>query len=257
MTDEIPAELRAEYAAAEQRLAAARAAQPSPRPIAEVLAAIATSAPMRDPAAAEREQRAIAARDERIAKRDAAAARAASLAAITSIPVRRDLLEPILDGAVSATPAITAVREWYDARSKPVLVLIGGVGSGKTVAAACLVVHARASSRHLVTAYAKMRDVANLYRAGFGADAAAFERLIVAGLLVIDELTTERDIDLGRAALHEVIDERGAHGRPTLLLANRTKDEIRSRYDARTIDRLRENAAVVELAATSMRKGAW
>jgi DNA replication protein DnaC len=133
--------------------------------------------------------------------------------------------------------------------------LLGGVGSGKTVAAAWAV--ASYARRSMGAKYDKMRDVANLYRAGFGDDLKAFERMLRVPLLVIDELTTERDADLGKAALHEVVDERASRDLRTLLLANRTKDEIRDRYDARTIDRLRECAAVVTLADKSMRKGAW
>jgi len=175
---------------------------------------------------------------------------------LSDAPVPRPVLDAIIDGTLEATAALSVMRKWLEARrtkgSKPTLVLLGGAGCGKTTAA----VYAMAQDPHRAT-YAKIRDVANLYRAGFGEDSARFEAMLRDGLLVVDELTTERDVDLGRAALHEVIDERQAKGRSTVLIANRTKAEFRERYDARTIDRLREGAVVVELAGKSMRKGAW
>lgn len=196
----------------------------------------------------EREAKAQAARWEREAK----------LERIINVPVRRDLLDAIIDGNLRATPALNAARAWADEYPrKPTLVLLGGVGSGKTTAAAWLMV------THRDAKYIKMRDVANLFRAGFGDDKAAFDALLTVGFLVVDELTTERDVDLGRAALHEVIDERQAKNRPTLLCANRTGQEIAERYDARTMDRLREGAKVVRLreadgsAVKSMREGKW
>lgn len=188
-------------------------------------------------------------------RREAARARDRALAYVSEIPVPRDLLDAIVDDALAKTPAIEAVRRWDEERGKPVLVLLGGVGSGKTVAAAWWT--SKLAREQLRATYTKMRDLANLYRAGFGDDAKAFDKLIACGALIIDELTTERDVDLGRAALNEVIDERAAKQLPTLLLANRTKKELAERYDARTIDRLRACAVAVTLADRSMRRGTW
>lgn len=177
--------------------------------------------------------------------------------AIAGLPIVEEMTAAIVADTIGATPAVSTVQRWRGAQGKSTLLLLGGVGCGKTVAAAWAIAHEVRHNRYHSAQYAKMRDAANLFRAGFGEDLKAFEKMLECGLLVIDELTTERDADLGRACLHEIIDWRGSKGAPTLLLANRTKAEIAKHYDPRTIDRLRECAAVVELVGKSMRKGAW
>lgn len=245
---------RAEY---QQYRDAERARALPPDDLRARVAAMLASMPVLTPEQIEAEERKRAEAEEQRAKAEHARRRRDAVESLGDLPIAREMLEPIVDGSVGDSAAISAVRSWYESKGKPVLMLLGGVGSGKTVAAGWLLARITMTERSASARYVKMRDVANLYRAGFGDDAKAFADVIKCGLLVIDELTTERDADLGRAALHEVIDERGTRRRPTLLLANRTKDEIRERYDARTIDRLRECAVVVTVGAKSMRKGAW
>lgn len=174
---------------------------------------------------------------------------------IAELPIKREVIKALVDDVATVTTAMAAVRGWVEARNakegKPTLVLLGGAGCGKTVAAAWALM--RAPAGH----YAKMQPLTNLYRAGFGPDAAEFQAHIRSWLLIVDELTTERDVDLGRAALQEVVDERQTRDRGTILIANRTRAELRERYDARTIDRLREGAVVVDLADKSLRRGSW
>lgn len=184
----------------------------------------------------------------------AKARRKAALSRLEDLPIDADIAAKVVDGGIVETDAVKAVHRWIDAlaerKGKPTLVLLGGPGTGKTIAAGV------AYSRQRDAEYRKMRDVANLYRAGFGEDAERWQRMLTRTLVIVDELTTERDVDLGRAALHELIDERQPRRRATLLIANRTASEIRERYDARTIDRLREGAVVVSLSGKSMRRGA-
>lgn len=220
------------------------------------IAAIMACIPIMSPEEQEIAERRRAEAEERRAKVEHAQRRASTMEALADLPIAREMIEAIVDGSLGDSQSVRAVRAWFDAKAKPVLVLLGGIGTGKTVAGAWLMAQHAMSGRRGVASYVKMRALANLYRAGFGDDAKEFAEILRAPLLVVDELTTERDADLGRAALHEVIDERASRRRPTLLLANRTKDEIAKHYDARTIDRLRESAVVVTLAAKSMRKGA-
>jgi DNA replication protein DnaC len=250
-------DIQSEFREADERIRAMRREVPRTPDGSLDLRALFGSIPEPSPEELAREQARREAEEERRAKVEAARVRSELMRTVEQFPVRRDLLDAIVDGSIGSTKAVEIARRWYDARSKPFLLMLGGVGCGKTVAAACLAVHAQRGERYVRVEYQKMRDVANLYRAGFGDDAKAFDRLLRTGLLIIDELTTERDADLGRAALHEIVDERSARCLPTLLLANRTKAEIRERYDARTIDRWRESAVVIELADQSMRKGAW
>lgn len=221
-----------------------------PRSIEELAAIVAARA---EREAAQESER--AAREARAEASRRAMRRAAVMRSIEPIPVAREMLDVIADDTIErSTPALDAARTWLAERrakrAKPLLVMLSGVGVGKTVAAAWLV--ARTGG-----AYVKMRDLAHLYRAGFGDDAAKFQSLITAKLLVVDELTTERDVDLGRAALHEVVDERGSRDRGLVLIANRTRVELAERYDSRTVDRLRQHATAIDLGGPSMRRGTW
>lgn len=209
----------------------------------------------------EAEEKRAAERAEVEAKRVAEKARNGRLRVLRDVPIPDATKAAIVDGGIIRTRAIEAVDTWLDETSRPpFLLLLGGVGSGKTVAAAYAMdcaTHVSGEHVHGYSAYIKMGRVAELFRAGFGDDRERFEALIAAPSLVVDELSTERDVELGRAALHELVDERGGRGRPTILLANRSKKELASRYDARTIDRLRASMRLVELGQQSMRKGAW
>jgi len=200
----------------------------------------------------------IARREAEYAERERRQRRSQMFETIRGVPLKRELAVSVVDGTLTNTVALQAVRSWLDAladpKGKPTIMLLGGPGSGKTTAAAWAITQRCHSGD---TPYRKMRDVAAACRASWGDEAADWHRTVSAGFLVVDELTTERDADHGRAALHELIDERQPRMRPTILIANRTKGEIAAHYDARTIDRLREGAVVVELAGKSMRKGAW
>lgn len=215
-------------------------------------AALVASLPAVD---AEQREREEAERAARLEERRAASERRRRVEVVSALPVRREIIDAIVDDAVVVRPALATVRAWRDSRKartgKATLMLLGGAGCGKTVAAAWAIANTRGAE------YLKMQALSNLYRAGFGEDHERFQRLLSTSLLVVDELTTERDIELGRAALHEVIDERQSRDRATILIANRTKKEIAERYDPRTIDRLREGATVCSFEDKSMRKGTW
>jgi DNA replication protein DnaC len=144
------------------------------------------------------------------------------------------------------TAATSVVQRWID-RGKPRgLMLRGGVGVGKTVAAA--------------------RWLAHELCAGAGADDVCSYRhdAIVGPVLhlyddrnrpmpryaVIDDVGRETKADFVEA-LCAVLDE----GRCTLLMtSNLTGEQMRARYDARLIDRLNESCAAVDIAGASRRR---
>jgi DNA replication protein DnaC len=259
---EMSPEIAAQYAESQKRIAEARkAAGEGPATLSgrDAIAAMLSNfdVPEETPEQRAKREREAERREQRALEAQRQAIESRVREALYDVPITVPMLDAVIADSLGSTPAIDAVQRWIDAKGKPILVLLGGVGTGKTVAAAWALAREARRSPYHGASYAKIRDLANLFRAGFGEDLKAFERHQGARLLVVDELTTERDADLGRACLHELIDWRGAKGAPTILLANRTKAEIAKHYDARTIDRLRECAAVVELAGKSMRKGAW
>jgi DNA replication protein DnaC len=171
--------------------------------------------------------------------------------------------QALTDRTLDDTPALAIVRGWAAAasteRGKRVLVLLGAPGAGKTIAACWLL------SQHGRSRYTKIRDLCRLFRADWGDDRKAYEALVNAPTLVVDELGTERDAMLASAALQELIDERQKPGVLTLLVGNLTREEFlggyspetpsAGRYDPRTYDRLRAVGVLRQLSGLSLRRG--
>lgn len=154
---------------------------------------------------------------------------------------------------LDATEALDTVRRWVAYASgpqprgpRPILALIGEMGRGKTVAAAWLAVHEAAR-------YVEAEELVRLASARFGEERQAWDRIVSARTLVVDEVGTEDDKGRARAAYRRLIDQR--HDRLTLLSGNVSRAELRALLDPRTVDRVREMGAVVELEGESMRTG--
>lgn len=128
------------------------------------------------------------------------------------------------------TRALQLVRPWVAKNSRPMLVLLGDMGVGKTHAAAWAL--SRKPGR-----YIRARDLVELGHGG-RSDRAHFWEALRTELLVIDELGLERDETEARDTLQDVVDARQRLPRRTLLLGNLTAKELADRYDARTLDRM-------------------
>lgn len=196
--------------------------------------------------------------DEEIALYEAAKARRERHERVIALGLDQmltdDGIAAAVDDAFAATVALDRVRRWvaYQAGerthgSKPVVVLLGPPGVGKTVAAAWLLL---AEGGRYVSA----SELAVLHSARWGAERERYQSLLGSRVLVVDEIGTEADRSAA-AAIHEVIDRRQASPRLTLLLGNIRKRQLAERYDARTLDRLRACATVIELTGQSMRRG--
>lgn len=162
-----------------------------------------------------------------------------------------DALALVVADRLRPTRAVEAARRWLayqasvrKAGSRPVLALFGGIGCGKTVAAASVL--AAEGGR-----YVQAEDLCRLHAARFGSEAAEFRRLMRLGVLVVDELGTEESAERAAATLHEVVDRR--QSKRTLLLGNLTKASFAERLDARTVDRLRVGGVVIDVSGGSLR----
>lgn len=155
-------------------------------------------------------------------------------------------------GAVTLhTEALAAVS-----READILVLSGGPGCGKSVAAAFWLVFNSISGKdgelwsggYWVTA-------ASLSR-GYAYDQEAFEKLVKKHALVIDDLGTEYQDQKERylATLAEIVETRFAREKRTLITTNLGPAEFKARYGERLADRIREDGAFVECGTTSLRR---
>lgn len=156
--------------------------------------------------------------------------------------------QALLDGSLLPTPALDAVSRWLAARQRPVLVLTGGVGAGKTLAALWALTRVPGD---LVPA----RELARRHDP-WGEDRQAGVKPLDLRhrLLVLDDLGTEREDARFMPALEDVLDSRQS-GVRTLITTNIKPKDIRARYGDRFADRLREVATSVQVETQSMRGG--
>jgi len=150
------------------------------------------------------------------------------------------------------TKTLSVVRKWLDIRRKqpanwkPILVLLGGVGIGKTSAAAWAV------SMQVSAAYVKSRTLTAAHRQMFGDARKEWDNMMRASMLFLDDLGRETD-ENGVAAVEDLVDER--QGKPTIITGNITKENLLARYGDRVKSRLSESSVMVWLQDEDKRYG--
>lgn len=152
------------------------------------------------------------------------------------------------------TPALDAVGRFLSPKDRtPILVLAGGVGTGKTVAAAW------ACAFHS----GRMVKALDLVRIGLfaeGQDKTTLRELERADLAVIDDVGAEPQDTKGYAyaAFFEAFERRYDAAAKTILTTNLTLDEFRARYGTgvgvRFWDRIRGDARWIDVPGRSMRE---
>lgn len=166
-------------------------------------------------------------------------------------------LAKIFANEFESSEAVSAVKAWISVAGgsspfrtplveKPWLVIIGGVGSGKTFAAG----YAFRELGSRWSTFATAPRLAAKIDPWQGED--RNERVNADSVLVLDDLGTEKDASgrFGEAFLR-VLNARADY--PLLITSNMPKAEWRKRYDERAISRLNHRARVVEIATKSLR----
>ena len=161
------------------------------------------------------------------------------------------------------------------------VMLVGGVGSGKTMIASGTVIRllknqARRAGDdfkrnfawggnvldHLLHPSALMVSTVELFSQlkacfdGRGSADAVLHKYKAVPLLVLDDLGAESSKDWGMGQIFEIIDRRYNECLPTLITTNLLPKEIGNRMGERTADRLREMCRVVNITTASQRKTA-
>lgn len=162
------------------------------------------------------------------------------------------------------TTPMRAVRRWLDSQI-PALVLCGGVGTGKTVAAAAAVV-ARAMAEADRAESGGLRGelcVSGCRAAELGVRSAPYRDELSrvelvhldAELFVLDDLGTEAKQDARFSeALFVLVDSRQTVRRRTLITTNLAPADIRPRYGDRVADRLNHIGRAVQCRGESLRR---
>lgn len=186
----------------------------------------------------------LAARERRFRE---AERRARRRAVVEGIPLTDADRDAIVGGALDDTFALRVVKKWLAATPTPALVLLGGVGTGKTVAGAY-------AAAELGGVYLSSTDLRpRLTRAAWDGDRAPTP--LHAGFLLLDDLGAEKDKpDDFNPELYKLISARQGRKTRTVVTSNLTREQLAARYDARVIDRLNAMAHVIDVPGTSLRK---
>lgn len=130
------------------------------------------------------------------------------------------------------------------------LVIAGGTGTGKTLAAAWFVANLGA---HMNPKWVSAPDLARVRRDRDAED--PVDEAIKARALVIDDVGTEHASDSGWATgqIARVIESRYADGAPTLITTNLDRADFKGRYGERVNDRLNEQGIYIAIAGSSRR----
>ena len=145
------------------------------------------------------------------------------------------------------TPAMAHVEAWRDS-GRPFLLLLGGVGTGKTVAACSSLVEAPMHS----SAFVHVLDVARL--SDFNQEHAhELSRISEARLLVMDDRGTELASDFWVARLDGIINHRYANKLRTVITSNLDPARFKKQYGERIADRIREVGLIRSCGNESMR----
>lgn len=173
-------------------------------------------------------------------------------------PIPEEDLRRLVDGeALVSSQALRAVQRWFRIRGGgggggerrtgfTILALCGEMGRGKTFAGAWLL--AQLGGR-----YISAEEMRRTY-VRFSPNDADVSRAKRARVLVIDDLGTELDAEEGAAALFDLLNKR--MGNPygwTLLTANLLADEFTERYGERTIERIKQCGAFMEVSGPNLR----
>lgn len=126
------------------------------------------------------------------------------------------------------------------------LLLFGGVGTGKTFAAACIA--------NYIIAHGCTVQMISLVNA---IDNDVSDRISSVDLLILDDLGAERGTDYGYERVYSIVNARYRSGKPVIYTTNLTLEELKHSPDIRTAriyDRVLERCFPVEFRGVSRRK---
>lgn len=180
------------------------------------------------------------------------------------------------------------VEEYFDSDNTDGLVLIGTVGSGKTMLASCIIHYLifcrysddelESSSRSRSVDYqCELSDFLQLnfslyfmlntsyFLSGLRAHTGIEDRYAYDGImysmkhadvLILDDLGAEKPTEWTQAVLFEIIDYRYNSNLPIIITTNCLPEELKEKIGERSVDRLREMCKLVTINHSSFRKTA-
>lgn len=173
-----------------------------------------------------------------------------------------ELEAEVVARGTSDNPVTLATRA-FCASPQTFCLLLGGAGSGKTVAAVEALLNARVfwdggkewAYAPVEACFALASDLARL--SYFDTESQKkLGRMERYPWLVIDDVGGELVTDTWRSIFTELILRRNSGRAKTLITSNLTAEDFKTRYDERIISRIRGNGVVVSSGAQDLRRAA-
>lgn len=188
-------------------------------------------------------------RDEEALRRDAAERRARIVASVLEHVIPPKVYDLVTSSKAFKSEVATTALDWWDAGHPRVLVLRGGIGVGKTVAAGIVAKHAVENGYRSVSWHRPNDFVSGMLHA-YDDEAPTIGQ----DLVVIDDMGRETKSDFVEA-LSTFLDARRTR---LIITTNDSLQTWRVRYtDPRLIDRLGEEGESYTIAGESMRQKGW
>ncbi len=203
---------------------------------------------------------------EELVARMAAAKVADAPKFLESCGIKARAIRAVLDNP-TRTPAWEQCAAMWETEGRCFALLMGGVGTGKSVAAASLflrlskpkVVHLSSVGTFEVDGWGwgqgervRAHELAGM--SYFGADRARAQRLESVRLLAIDDLGAELLSDGFKAQLDALLDARHDAELRTVITTNLDGATFKARYGERIADRIRQDGQPISTGTVSMRK---
>lgn len=137
-----------------------------------------------------------------------------------------------------------------------VLVLFGGVGTGKTLLATEFgesVIDKLGRSVRYCTAKQMISEIQSSYGAEGKSEEGEVQRFVDYGLLILDEIDAKPDRENANLLLNEVINRRYNAEKPVIVITNQPFDSLGQFVGDRVNDRLHENAFIAAFTWASFR----
>lgn len=165
--------------------------------------------------------------EEELALREAAQRRqerAQRLEAATDLRLRDEVHHALIEGApLLETESLRAAKKWALGGERPALVLVGGTGCGKSVAAAWVLAQ-------LGGVWLPAELACRNFAANFGEGYAQQTIARNCPMLMLDDVGTESDGARMLQVLTELLDSRKSRRHRTIITTNLTKARFEARY---------------------------
>ena len=151
-------------------------------------------------------------------------------------------------------PALDAFEEWRESKGKRNVIIMGPVGTGKSVAGHAFLRHVHACGVWRCNSISTAQLMDKL-RPSQG-ESIPLERWSKLDVLMLDDLGTEKPSEWVEERMFLLLDERWQWERPTIATTNLAPKRLREVLGDRTYSRLQDDAIAVTLAGSDRRRNA-